>query len=316
MQLSVREVFRLSERCFSAVGFDEGPARANAEAIWWTEAYRGEGMTILHALLDTLPDLDRTALALRHSDASISVVDSDRQPAIVPSVPALDLACARAEREGTGVAYATVGENDVTMRTLGHMAYRAAERGCIGIVLAAGAQGHSETVIGMPDQPHPHFAQVSLEAPSASYTKLVGVIDEGLHARHDSPLAQAVFDTPAADAYRVAEHRMLNRLIDGAVRPAVAGHPDPDPGFIIACLQPRYPSYAGLEQVVDTMLADTDRFDTVFEPEQIQNRTDRLLHNGVEVEDAVWRDVFELSSEVLAPAFEGSHSGAGFDINK
>jgi len=36
----------------------------------------------------------------------------------------------------------------------------------------------------------------------------------------------------------------------------------------------------------------------------------------VEVERDIWQDIFEFSNRILAPPFEGSEKGAGFDLNE
>jgi hypothetical protein len=46
------------------------------------------------------------------------------------------------------------------------------------------------------------------------------------------------------------------------------------------------------------------------------DRIGTLVHEGVEVEESVWRDVFEFNKGVLAPPFEGSEKGAGFGLNE
>ena len=53
-----------------------------------------------------------------------------------------------------------------------------------------------------------------------------------------------------------------------------------------------------------------------FRPAEIRDRVETALDDGVAVEESVWRDVFDRSSEVLAPEFEGSYRGAGFNINE
>lgn len=327
MHLSVREVFQLSERCFAAAGFAEGPARANAEAMWWTEAYRGAGLDTLHGLLSELPELDRAALTCRDRSGAASVIEAGGQPSVVSSTPATDLSCSHADQHGVGIVRATVRRGDASFPALGHVAHTAAERGFLPVVLAADGRDRAATVVGVPDRPRPLLAEVELAAPSVGYRRLLEVLRAGCHGRRDTPLTQAFFADAGTTGgeYPVADQRLLARLLRRATEPAggAEGEGEGEPGFVTVCFDPRHPLRAdGLARVVERFV-DGGRLDeragaetTVFRPADVQARAERLLREGVDVEEAVWRDVFEFSSGILAPPFEGSHRGAGFDINE
>jgi LDH2 family malate/lactate/ureidoglycolate dehydrogenase len=318
MNISVREVFQLSERCFSAAGFAEGPAQANAETMWWTETYRGSGLTTLHGLLDELFELDRTQLALRDRSSMVSVIDSNDQPSLISSTPALDLSCAQAKQHGAGIAYATISHHDDTLPALGHVAYKAAERGFPSVVLFMDGEAESATIVGIPDHPQPRIAEVELAAPSVSYVELLNVIKADLHHQYHSPLTQAFF-RGSEDTHRsVVDERLVDRLLNRAMKPAQDRRSEADPGFLTICIEPTHPRRSvGIQPLVDRFLDDREAtFTTVFHPQRIRDRTETLLHEGIEIDRDVWRDIFEFSSGVLAPPFEGSHKGAGFGLNE
>ncbi|MFB6184500.1 MAG: Ldh family oxidoreductase [Haloarculaceae archaeon] len=318
MHLSVREVLQLSERCFAAAGFSEGTARSHAESIWWTEAYKGSGFTTLHDHLDVLEDFDATALSLREQGSRTALIDGDGQPGLVASTPALDFACSKADQHGLGVAAATTADDDGLRPTLGHVAYAAAERGYVGVVLVADGAGGSTTVVATPDEPHPFVAELALDAPSGGLVDLLDVFDAGLHRRRDDPLAQAVFRRDEADQYPTAQKRLLNRLLQRATEPDEDPRIDVPPGFVTLCVDPTTPPYAdGVRQLVERFVDDHEEaFTHVYRPREIHDHAETLLHEGVDVEEDRWRDVFEYSSRVLAPEFEGSYRGAGFNINE
>jgi LDH2 family malate/lactate/ureidoglycolate dehydrogenase len=318
MKVSVREVFQLSERCFSAAGFAEGPAQANAETMWWTETYRGSGLTTLHGLLDELFELDRTQLALRDRSSMVSVIDSNDQPSLISSTPALDLSCTRAKQHGVGIAYSTISHHDNTLPTLGHIAHKAAERGLLSIVLSANSEAESATIVGAPDYPQPRIIELELAAPSVSYTELLNVIRTDLHYQHHSPLIQAFFKGSEDTHRSAADERLVDRLLHRATKPARDHRSEVDPGFVSICIKPTHPLRSeSIRPLVDRFLDDQEAmFTTVFHPQRIQDRTETLLHEGVEIDRDVWRDIFEFSSGVLAPPFEGSQRGAGFDLNE
>lgn len=317
MHLAVREVLTLSERCFAAAGLAEGPARAAAEAVWWSELYRGSGLTTLHGLLPELPEWDRDGLTATDRNAFVSVVDGSTQPSLVASTPAVDLACAGASRHGVGLVHAATAPADATVPMLGHAAYAAAERGLLSTVLATGGAGRPRTVIGRPDDPHPLVAERELDAASAGHAALSAVIRAGVYGRRDNPLTQASFTGESGTEYGTAGERMLNRLLDRSVAPT-DGDSDVQPGFVLVCVDPDHPRHSGdLRRVVDRFVdAREAEFTRTFPPAEIRDRAGTALREGVEVEEAVWRDVFERSSEVLAPEFEGSYRGAGFNINE
>lgn len=319
MHLSIREVFQLADRCFSAAGFAEGSAKANAETIWWTEAYRGSGLEILHDHLTTLPDLDRTRVSLRELDTMGAILDSAGQPSLVTSTPALDLCCSRADRHGAGLVYSTIAEDDDSLPTLGHLAHKAADRGFVSVVCYSDSDGTGATIIGTPNSPQPLLAEKRLATPSVSYRKFVDVVQSGLNRYDENPLTQAFFERPTDHRqYSAADERMLERLLEQGMEPVETSSPDVDPGYALVCLDPRHPRTSErLQQVAERYYeANADDFTETFPPEQIEQRSKRLLNDGVEVDRDVWRDIFEFSSEILAPQFEGSEKGAGFGLNE
>lgn len=318
MQVSVREVFQLSDRCFSAAGFAEGPAWANAETMWWTEAYKGSGLTMLHGLLDDLSELDRTALSLRDQSSRVSVIDSADQPSIVSSSPALDLSCSQAKRHGIGIVYSTISHADETLPALGHIVHKGIERGVLPIVISADGNGRAKTIVGTPDHPQPLIAELDLAAPSRSYVALLDMIQRGFHQQRHSPLTQVFFDGSEDVAESTADTQLLARLLRRATAPTEGRRADVDPGFITLCVEPTHPQYsAGVRSVFDRFLENHETaFTTVFHPQHVQDRTETLLQDGIEIDREVWRDIFECSSEILAPPFEGSHRGAGFSLDE
>jgi len=317
MRLAVREVLQLSERCFSAAGLPEGSARAAAEAVWWNELYRGSGVTTLQDLLPALSEWDRTALTTSDRTDFVWVVDGSTQPSLVASTPAVDLACAGASHHGVGLVHARTASADETVPMLGYAAYAAAERGLLSVVLATGGTGRPRTVIARPNDPHPLVAERELDTASAAHAALSAVIRRGVCDRQDNPLTQAFFTGAPESEYATAGERLLNRLLGQSVTPS-----DPeshlDSGFVLLCLDPDHARHSGdlrcvVDRFVDERGAELTR---TFRPSEVSDRVGTALAEGVAVEEAVWQDVFDRSSEVLAPEFEGSYRGAGFEINE
>ena len=115
------------------------------------------------------------------------------------------------------------------------------------------------------------------------------------------------------DGAPTAAERLVNRLLDDAAAP-VEGRPDVPAGFVTVCFDPTHPAQP--RRTERAFREGIDASTDVFRPEQVDTRADRLLREGVDVERAVWDDIFEYSSDVLAPEFEGSYRGAGFEINE
>ena len=312
MKLSIREVLDLSDRCFRAAGFAEGAARANAETIWWTELTKGSGLTLLHDLLNELQDLDRERLT-RRQRGTVPVVDGADQPSIVSGTPTLDLCCARAERRGLGLTHTTVAPGDDTVAALGHVAHAAAERGLRSVVLYANRTGDAVTITGEPARPHPLVGEADLPAPSVAHARILDAVDDGPADHSTDLLTHALFDGDGDERAVTAGGRLLNRLLDDATTP-VEGRPDVPAGFVTLCVDPSHPTQP--RRAERAFREGIDASTDVFRPEQVGTRADRLLREGVDVERAVWEDIFEYSSDVLAPEFEGSYRGAGFEINE
>lgn len=145
--------------------------------------------------------------------------------------------------------------------------------------------------------------------------KLATVVDERLRGPPDSPLKQLFFERERAYDLPAADERIVTRLLTEATEPELAA--DVEAGFPPLCLDHRHVQYAaGVEDVVTTFLTDReDRFTRTLRPADAQARIDERLDTGVEVDRAVWRDLFDASSEVLVPEFEGSKEGAGFALD-
>lgn len=316
MILSVREVIELAEQCFVAAGIDEGTARANATAIWWAEAYHGSGLVTLHDLLGPLDELDATTPELEQRDSPISVLSGDGRPCLVSGIPSLDMACAHADRYGTGITYVRESDVSVDGDVLGALSYRGADRGYVTFALSVDSVGGSRTVISTPRQLRPALAETTLSVPSKGYAAIEHAVNTGQQAAREAPLFRAFFDEArTTEPFGTVDAKLLYRLVCRSVEP----NPDIEtgPGFIVACIDPRHPRYSGeVGQVVDRTLREGNRqFDRQFPPDESQDRVGRLVDEGVEVERDVWRDIFEFSNGVLAPPFEGSQKGAGFDLN-
>jgi len=317
MILSVREVIELADRCFVAAGIDEGTARTNATAIWWAEAYHGAGLATLHDLLGALEDVDTCTPELERRDTPISVLDGGGRPSLLSAVPALDLGCAHADRYGTGVTH--VRESDVAVDglALGALACRAAKRGYVSLVLSVNDAGESRSVLGTPRPSRPALAETTLDAPSKAYAAVDHAVRTGRQEAHEAPLFRAFFDeTPETEPFGTVDAQLLHRLASRSTEPRPGA--ESRPGFVVACIDPHHPRYSDeIRRVVDeTIRTDEGRFERTFPPEAIREQVGRLVREGVEVERTVWRDVFEFSNGILAPPFEGSEKGAGFDLNE
>lgn len=318
MRVSVREVLTLSQRCFVASGFEHGVARDKAESIWWTEAYRGTGFETLQSLLDDLDKLSTDRLTLSDRSELVSVVDGDGQPGIVPGTQTLDFACSQASHQGVGIGRATTCENDPSHPTLGSLAYRAAERGYLAVVLATTGTGSSTTILGTQAQPRPLVADANLDAPAESYGEIMEFVDDGLHHQQHYPLARAFFKGHVGENYGTADARLFQQLVKRSVAPYRGGSSDWTPGFLVVCVDPSHRRYSGdVGRIIREFVDDhEDAFTNVFQPETVGDRISRLATEGVEVDRDAWREVFECSKGILAPRFEGSEKGAGFHLNE
>ncbi|WP_135303727.1 hypothetical protein [Haloarcula amylovorans] len=316
MLLSIREVPQLAGQCFSAAGLPDGTARANADAIRWTEAYRGSGLTTLHRLLDDLSEWDRAALSLSDHASMITIVDSGGQPSLVSSEAALDLSCSQAHRHGIGITYASISSGDESLPTIGHTAYRAAERGYVPIVLYADTERGAGTIVGTPGDPKPLLAERELDEPSVGYVKILDAIERGLHQYRNYPLMQAFFDREEENRYSNAETRLLDRLLRRSMEPSARPLQTAESGFLTVCIDPLHPRYPNeVQGIVDQFVEDEAAdFTTVFRPSDVQERVGKMVNEGVEIKREIWEEIFEYSSGVLAPPFEGSREDAGFDL--
>ena len=317
IRLAVREVLELAERCFTAAGSRGGRGGAAGGAVGGPNLSRGGGLGPPHARLSELPGWDPDALTTTDRSEFVWVVDGSTQPGLVASTPAVDLASAAATHHGAGVVHTRTAPGDDTVPTLGHAAYAAAERGLLSVVLATGGAGTPRTVIGRPDDPHPILAERELDAPSAGHAALASVARAGAHDRRDNPLTQAFFTGGSETEYGTAGERLLDRLLRHSIVPS---GPDSrvDPGFTLVCLDPDHSRHSGdLRRVVDRFVdGQQTALTRTFQPAAIRDRAETALDEGIAVEESVWRDIFDRSSEVLAPEFEGSYRGAGFNINE
>jgi LDH2 family malate/lactate/ureidoglycolate dehydrogenase len=315
MRLSAREVCQLADRCFAAADLSAGMATASAEAVWWTEAYKQSGVTTLHSLLDDLENCETDALTLREQRSMAAVVDCGEQPSLVAGTPVVDLCCSRANHNGSGFAYATLDEDDDTRGTLGYLAHKAAERGFVSIVLQTDGNADSGVTVGLPADSRPLVAEATLDAPAVSHQKIADIVRSGLHDAADSPLIQAFFERGGDDEYATAEACMFHRLLEQSTEEesnATVG-----PSFVLVCLDPRHPGQPDDLQRVLRRFVDrrSEAFTDVYAPAEMEEQVETLIHDGVVVDDEVWRDIFEYSSGILAPPFEGSRQDAGFGLN-
>lgn len=326
MLLSIREVSQLAGRCFAAAGLPDGTARTNAEAIWWTEAYRGTGLTTLCDLLEDLEDWDRSELSLSDQASMISTIDSGGQPSLVSTGAAVDLSCSQAQQHGIGITYADVASDDGTLPTIGHAAYHAAERGYVSVVLYNDAEGGAGTIVGTPAEPQPAIAEVMLEEPSVAYLKIRDAIERDRHQYSHYPLLQSFLDREEENRYANAETRLLARLLRRSMEAAdaatgaaqsAASTESTESGYLMVCIDPLHPRYPNeVQGIVEQFIEEDDaQFTTVFEPDAVGERIGEMVHEGVEIDESVWQEIFDYSSGVLAPPFEGSREDAGFDLN-
>ena len=317
MKLSVREVVQLAQRCFLAAGFDEGSALTNAKRIWWAEAYNRAGLTTLHDLIEELPEIEPGAVTFDRHHSMVSVIDGDGQPSVTTSTPTLDLSCAHADQHGIGFAYTSAASDDPTLPALGHLAYHAAKRGYHALVVHEGGSNPSRTAVAAPSQPRPLIGEYELSAPSVTFMRLREIIETGIDGRHHNPLSQAFFvDDGTKDRYESADSRLLDRMLQQALEPETeAGRGET--GYVVVCHDPSHPFHSSeIWQVTEQFIRNGDARLDVFDPGRIRDRVKTLVHEGVEVDEPVCRDVFEFSKGMLAPPFEGSEKGAGFGLNE
>lgn len=312
MKLSSREVFQLADRCLASAGLSRGASKTNAKSIWWAEVYRERGLTALHKIIEGSPALDPAMLSLENQTSVFSIVDSGDQPSIVSSTAALDFSCSQAKQEGIGITYSSIPESDSSLPTIGHTAYNAANRGMVSVVLTEYSDG-SEGFIGVPSRPHPIVAEMELEGPASSYTKLLDVIDSGLYQQRHSPLVQAFFDPDEGDHRAATDAAMLEQLLEGTTEPSPEGVDSDEHGFFTICVDPNHPRNSeGIRRVADQFVDErTDALTTVHRPSEIRKRGRTLIEEGVDVEEQVWEELFEFSNGVFSPDSLGSETGAG-----
>ncbi|ELY61981.1 hypothetical protein C492_08670 [Natronococcus jeotgali DSM 18795] len=259
-------------------------------------------------------------MSLDDRSARLSVVEGRDQPAIVASVPVLDLACARADRQGLGVVHAHTRDRNDSAPVLGHLAYKAAEREFLALVLSTDGDGATTAVAGTPEQPYPLLAEVALEAPAESARKFASIVRTGRYHQRDAPLTQAFFTADGSERDGAADARLFDRLLQGVTTPRPDATDEIEPGVTVLCIDPVHPRYSqGVRQVVERFIREHEGAAkpsmTVFEPQAVQDTVGMLISEGVEVEHRVWRDLFEFGTGILAPSFEGSEKGAGFGLN-
>lgn len=312
MKLSSREVFQLADRCLASAGLSRGASKTNATAIWWTEVYKERGLTTLHRIIEESPTLDPSTMSLEDQTSIFSIVDSGDQPCLVSSTAALDFSCSQATREGIGITYSAIPRSDVSLSTIGHTAYNAANRGMVSVVLTAHPDG-SRSFIGVPGHSHPVVAEVDLDGPSTSYTKLRGIIDNGLYQQRHSPLVQTFFDRGESGDRAATDATTLERLLEGAAEVSGRGSDSDERGFFVICVDPNHPrNSAKIRQVANEFVDEqADALATVYRPSEIGERGRALIEKGVDIEKQVWEDLFEFSNGIFAPDSLGSESGAG-----
>jgi hypothetical protein len=317
MKVSVREVVQLAQRCFLAAGFDEGSALRNAKLIWWAEAYNREGLTTLHDLLAGLAEIDPGAVTYDRHHSMVSVVDGNGQPSVATSTPTLDLSCAHADNHGIGFAYASAAPDDPSLPALGYLASHAAERGYHALVVHEGGSRPSRTAVAAPSQPRPLIGEYELSSPSVTFTRIREIIETGIDGRHHNPLSQAFFVADSTEnRYESADSRLLDYMLQQSLEPG-ADSGRGETGYVVVCHDPSHPFHSNeIWQVTEQFIRDGDDRLDVFDPQRIGDRVETLVHEGVEVDEPVWRDVFEFSKGMLAPPFEGSEKGAGFALNE
>lgn len=317
MNLSVREVIQLAQRCFMTAGFDEGAALTNAKRIWWAEAYNRAGLTTLRELLSVLPEFDPGETTFDRHNSMVSVIDGSGQPSIATSTPTLDLSCAHADTHGIGFAYASTAPKDPSLPALGHLAYHAAERGYHTLVVHEGGSGPSRTAVAAPSQPRPLVGEYEMSTPPVSFLRIRELIETDIHRRHHNPLSQAFFtEDDTEDRYESADSRLLYRMLGQALESGSRSEGG-ETGYVIVCHDPSHPFHSReIWQVTEQFIRDGDDRLDVFDPGRIGDRVGTLVQEGVEVKEPVWRDIFEFSKGILAPPFEGSEKGAGFGLNE
>lgn len=312
MKLSSREVFQLADRCLASTGLPSGASKANAKSIWWTEVYKECGLTTLHRIIEESPTLDPAKLSLEDQTSSFSIIESGDQPSIVSSTAALDFSCSQAKQEGIGITYSSIPETDSSFPTIGHTAYNAANRGMVSLILTACPDG-SRSFIGVPSRSHPIIAEMKLNGPSSSYTKLLDVIDSGLYRQRHCPLVQAFFEPGEGSGRSATDAATLKQLLEDAIESDPEGVDSSERGFFTICIDPNHPqSSTEIQRVADRFVdQQADALTSVYRPSEIGEKGRVLIKEGIDVEKHVWEELFEFSNGIFAPDSLGSETGAG-----
>lgn len=315
MHTSIREIEQLAERCLRGSGFSRALSQAVAERIWWAEVYETHSLSLLMAVRDSIRKLEEASVTA-YASVDPAQVAHRTVPALLSATPCADFASAAATRRGLGLAHAPVATDDPSIETIGHATYRAAERGLNAIAVGC-VPDFSVVFISSPGDPYPFMAKCSDSGQSTLYARLDQVLSGKNMTETSAVLAEALFSTATpASSYPTAGARLLQSALTLSL-----SSPDdesaPSPGYVLLCVDPSNPAQPGNSRAVfETYMSDkANSFESIYRPDEINARIERLGIEGIEIDADLWQSVFEWSTEMLAPSFEDSDQGAGYALN-
>lgn len=317
MKLTLRELSQLPKRSFRAAGFTFGEADSLAKSIRWLEIYEESGLQILHKVIHNLEDLRDQSFSVKNHSASFVTIEAAENRALTNGLAALDLCTAKANTSGVGIVYSNIPAEDQTAPTLGHSVYAAAERGLFSLILISNQEGSTKTVLGVPDNPFPIIAEASFKTPTQAHERLFNILTDQKISKNDSPLEQAFFSMEKRGRQRSTDDAHLLSRILSASMTVNSDNNMRDSGFVQICFDPMFPNYSGefLNVPRDHVEDHSDSFDFVREPEEIAEKVDKYVSEGLSVDREVWEDIVDYNRRRLLPIFQGSEKGAGVALS-
>lgn len=285
MRLALYETGFLFSTALRANGFPYGALQSAVRMVQWAEIFHGVGLRFLDRRRRAVHGHDPKAIRIVADGPNGATIDGGGQSALLLGPGALDLATAKAERNGTGVVTVTKLRDHLW---LGQLAEQAAKRGLLCCLTFQAALNSAEaadlrvlyspgrSIVAIPGDGAPHW----IEAASAPVA-------------HDRLMrdAAAPRDVFAADCLTPAD--------------------DPQPGFIVVLQRLEA---AALADTRDALLDAASRAGaTVLDPGAVRALHRRALRDGFDVDPDDYYPLARYGLTTVIPSTEDSRAQAGAD---
>ena len=286
MRLALYETGFLFSTALRANGFPYGALQSAVRMVQWAEIFHGVGLRFLDRQRRAVHGHDPKAIRIVADGPTGAAIDGGGQSALLLGPGALDLATAKADRNGIGVVTVTNLRDHLW---LGQLAEQAAKRSLL-CCLAFQAMPESaeaadlrvlyspgRSIVAIPDGPAPHW--IELTSASVAHDRLL----------RDGP------DAPT------------DKLLQDVLAPADA----PLPGFSMM-----------LQRLDATVLAETRELlldaasrvgATVLDPEAVAALHKRALRDGFDVDPDDYYPLARYGLTTVIPSTEDSRAQAGAD---